>query len=249
GQDFDDRLASHHYNPAIPDPEYARHVQTAAEKAKCALSSTDEAWIDSKELEAGELVTLEEFEDLCGDLFLKIRELVSEVLADAEIPNSDVDTILLVGGSSRIPKVQRIVSDFFHGKQFQKINNPDVAVVVGAAVHAAVLTGVNSEIIKNLRLRDALPVSLGFVGGGGLMNPRLKRNQPLPAKKTGTFTITNPSLRLVTLFEGNRKMALQNNKHIEFTLSDMPSVPGDRRQVDITLDVDANGMLSAYATD
>ncbi|RKO86004.1 Hsp70 protein-domain-containing protein [Blyttiomyces helicus] len=155
---------------------------------------------------------------------------------------SEVDEILFVGGSSRIPRVQRLISEWFLEKPLVSINSPDTAVARGAAIHAAVLAGVHSGKIKNLRLRDVLPISLGFVRGGGLM-----RNQPLPTTMIALFGFPGDS-RYIGILEGEHKRALQNNLHVVFELPDVSSLPGHLPKTRVTVNVDVNGTLSASTT-
>jgi L1 cell adhesion molecule like protein len=265
GEDLDNRLVDYFVDefkrgrPAGMDlrksPRAMKRLRSACELAKRTLSSATQATIEIEAIYEGidfhTNITRAKFESLCDDLFRSCLKPVEKALADAKLDKASIDEIVLVGGSTRIPRVQKLLQDFFNGKQLNMSINPDEAVAYGAAIQAATLSKHVDQTNENAPLvLDVAPLTLGVEIQGAIMEPLISRNTTIPTKQTKSFTtgVHNQPAASIRVFEGERAMTKDNHLLGEFTLN-LPPAPSGTPQIEVTFDIDANGILSVSAVD
>ena len=261
GEDIDNKIVNYvidefkkkHKVDLSDNKKAIRRIKTVSERAKRTLSSSVQTTIELDSIYDGIDLNISlsraKLESLCSDIFNKILNPIDLVIKDACINKNDIEEIILVGGTTRIPKIQELLSNYFNGKELNKSINPDEAVAYGASIQAAILSGIKDDKLDNLILLDVCPLSLGIETAGGVMKVLIPRGTQLPTKKTQIFSTATDNQPAVTIqvFEGERHNTEHNNKLGEFQLKGIPPMPRGVPQIVITYDIDVNGILNVSA--
>lgn len=263
GEDFDNRLVEHlakefkqKYKLDLYESSKAiRRLRTACERAKRVLSTSSSASVEVDNIYEGHdfytSITRAKFEMICDDLFKRTIAHLDKALEDAKLSKADINQIVMVGGSTRIPKICQLVSEYFNGKELNKSINPDECVAYGTTIQAAILTGNSSSKPDDMLLLDVNPLTIGIETDGQIMTPLLPRNSTIPAKKQQIFStaVDNQPAVTIKIFEGEAELTKHCNLLGQFNLTGIPPMRRGQPQIEVTLDIEANGILPVTAAE